>query len=93
MIDLHLDEHKFDGKVTIDVAITAATATLSVHAKDLTITAATIDGDDASFECDDTTVTFTATKILTKAVQLTIVYQGILNNNMCVRFVFFFKFF
>mmetsp|Transcript_8511 Transcript_8511/g.35009 ORF Transcript_8511/g.35009 Transcript_8511/m.35009 type:complete len:932 (+) Transcript_8511:189-2984(+) len=87
-LKVRLDDHAFDGVVEIRIAVTSATASLTLHAKDLTFGVASIDGVDVvSTKVDDdaTTVTFEASKILLpgREARLRVEYRGVLNNAMC----------
>tara|TARA_B100000795_G_C22620293_1_gene368595 strand:- start:22 stop:684 length:663 start_codon:yes stop_codon:yes gene_type:complete len=87
-IALRIEDHAFDGDITIDVDVReSGLRELTLHAKDLTFISATFGAElatDIKVDDEKTTVTFTFANALPKgASKLNVVYAGVLNNQMC----------
>ena len=87
-IALRLEDHAFDGDVTIDVEVReSGLRELTLHAKELTFTSATFGAElatDIKVDTEKTTVTFSFANALPRGTsKLNVVYSGVLNNQMC----------
>jgi hypothetical protein len=87
-IALRLEDHAFDGDVTIDVEVReSGLRELTLHAKELTFTSATFGAELATgikVDNEKATVTFSFANALPRGTsKLNVVYSGVLNNQMC----------
>lgn len=85
-LTLRLDDHAFDGTTTIKVAVAAPAATVQLHAKELAVAEAKIDGVGCKFTVDAETTTLEllpATPLAPGDHVILIKYSGVLNDLMC----------
>ena len=77
--------HVFDGEVSVTIAVEKQAANVSLHAKDLTIKTASIDGVACAYALDEelSTVTLTPLAPIGKGEHVVaLTYEGVLNNLM-----------
>ena len=85
-LTLRLNDHAFDGTTTIKVAVAAPATTVQLHAKELAVAEAKIDGVACKFTVDAETTTLLiapATPLAAGDHVVCVKYSGILNDLMC----------